>query len=95
MVGPELQSTIDLLSRAFPARLDDASYRGAVCVLGPHMSYRAIASVMAALTGKDEAITYHDALKADAGTLAAVAEIEAAHERLSAVGLDAWIAEDE
>ncbi len=94
MVERQLQSTVDLVRRAFPGGLDDASYRDVFCVLNPHMAYRSIAAVMSESTGKDEGITYNDAMKADAGGFASQDEIEVARARLAASGLDAWIAED-
>jgi hypothetical protein len=93
-----LQATAAMVRAAFPNGISDDDYRPLLVVLSEGMGQRALAHLMAALTGKPNPGVYNDVLgiqspiDTDKPAPEHVAEVR---QRLQQHGYDEWLAEED
>ena len=89
--------TLAMLRSAFPAGVAEPEYLPLLSLLVTRMSYRAMANVIAQLTGRDFSTAYHDALKVDALLREShhFEGIDALIGRLNPHGYQQWLQADE
>lgn len=93
---PELRSTGELLSRAFPEDLCAAHSRRVAKALSPHMSHRPLAVVLAWAVEGDPACTpsHPNTVYASFDLPADAPDLQDVHIRRESAGLQAWIDEE-
>ena len=94
---PELRSTGELLSRAFPEGLDAARSLRVAKALEPYMSDRSLATVLAWVVDDDPACypSHMNTIYASSELPADDPDLQDVLIRLVSAGLQAWIAEEE
>jgi hypothetical protein len=93
-----LQPTAAMVRAAFPNGISDDDYLPLLAALSEGMGQRALAHLMAALTGKPSPGVYNDVLGIQSPTDASKPspeQVEEVKRRLQAHGYDDWLAEDE
>lgn len=93
MLPEYLMSTLELLRRGYPTGIPDDEYLPLLSVLGPHMSDRTLAQVVAEFTGKPFGVVQND-VYGISGREAPVDD-SLARRRLLLVGLEAWTGESD
>jgi hypothetical protein len=96
-VPEHLQPSFTMVRGAYPEGIPEEDYPALVILLAPGMGYRTLAHLMAACTGKEYPLTYHDVLKAQSPfntDKPSVQRIEEVKRRLQAHGYDEWVAEE-
>jgi hypothetical protein len=91
---PELRETFEMVHAAFPDGVPEDAYRPLLFLLCASMSFRPLATVVAAATGKDYPEVYNDVLgvgSASAPPGLEAGEIEKVKERLMEHGYDEWL----
>ena len=92
--GPDyLDSTIAMISAAYPDEIDDADYVPLLAVLHEHMSFRIVALLMSLFEGHDYGLALNDAYGAPAE--ASEEAKDAIKDKLRPFGYEAWVLEDD
>ena len=94
MIPDHLQSTWDLLKRAYPSGIPTSDYLAVLAVLYPHMSDRNLAQVAATFTGKTLGIVTNDVYAVGAGGRVTPESVAEVRKRLDRVGLAEWLLEE-
>ncbi|NOK36257.1 DUF3349 domain-containing protein [Corallococcus exercitus] len=92
---PNLESTADLVRRAFPEGVTEADYLPLLTALYPHMSDRSLAMVVGHFVGQDYPLVLNDIYGVGGGyTSASPDAVAAVQARLVAAGLEEWLKEN-
>lgn len=93
-VPSHLQSTVNLINRAFPEGVPDADFLPLLAVLYAHMADENLVEVVSLLTGRGRGAVLNDVYAA--GSLVGLDpdDVAAVRARLVSTGLDEWIVED-
>lgn len=93
-IPPYLQSTVDLLARAFHREIDASQYMALLALLGEHMCEENLGIAVGAAFGKDPFVVVNDLARAQSIDTPSEASISAVRARLQEVGLSEWLAEE-
>ncbi len=94
-IPAHLQSTIDLLGRAFGDSIEEQDYLALLAVLAEHMCEENIGITVARQFGRDAVEVVNDLAKVQAVQLPRPEVVRAVRSRLEQAGLEDWINEDE
>jgi len=92
--GEHLQSTLDLLTRAFGARIEEQDYRALLELLGEHMCEENIGIAVGARFDKDPTEVINDLAKVQSVEPPGEAAVRAVRARLEAAGWAEWLEEE-
>jgi hypothetical protein len=96
-VPDHLRDTIEMVRAAYPTGIPEDEYPALLVLLSEGMGQRTLAELMAACTGKEYPLTYHDVLAAQSvfTTDKPSAEwVAGVKRRLQEHGYDEWLAEN-
>ena len=93
-IPPHLQSTFDLLTRAFGPEIGEQDYFALLAFLDEHMCEENIGITVAGRFGKDPAEVANDLAKVQSVEPPGEAAVQAVRSRLEAAGLAEWLEED-
>ena len=96
-VPAHLQNTFEMVRAAYPNGIPEEEYPALVVLLSEGMGQRTLAELLAACTGKEYPLTYHDVLAAQSpvSTIKPAAErVAAVRRRLQDHGYDDWLADN-
>jgi hypothetical protein len=97
LLPPHLRGTYQMIVAAFPNGVREEDYIPLITLLSANMSFRALATVMAHLSGKDYAQCYSDVLGATEsphGAEPASPDRARMRECLVLCGFDDWLTEE-
>lgn len=89
-----LQSTFDLLTRAFGPRIEEQDYFALLALLGEHMCEENIGIIIGGRFERDPAEVMNDLAKVQSVEPPSDAALQAVRLRLEAAGLEEWLRED-
>ena len=93
-IPDHLQSTWELLRRAFPNDVPAEEYLPLLALLYPHMADENIAIVMSELTGRDSGSVLNDVYKAGSGSGITEAAKDSVLRKLQRAGFEEWKKEE-
>lgn len=93
-VSAYLRSTYHLLECAFPDGVAPQDYFPLLAALREKMSFRTLAEVVSAYTGKDYGGVYNDALGSESTRAPSPADVLRVKQRLLPCGYEQWLRED-
>lgn len=94
-IPTHLQSTVDLLNRAFGDIIEYDDYLALLAVLGEHMCEENIGITVAHQFGRHAAEVTNDLAKVQSTQPPPTDALQAVRSRLEKVGLEDWLKEDE
>jgi hypothetical protein len=95
MIPDHLQTTLELLQRAFPDGIGDSEYIPLLSALYPHMADENLARIIAEYTQRDIGVVLNDILAEGNRMDEAFSTNDLVQARLSAAGFERWIADDD
>lgn len=93
-IPPHLQSTFDLLTRAFGDTVEEREYMALLAVLGEHMCEENIGLAVARRFGRDAEQVTNDLAKVQSVRAPLPEAVQDVRTRLEKAGFEAWLGED-
>jgi len=94
-IPAHLQSTFDLLTRAFGDTIEERDYMALLAVLGEHMCEENIGTTVACRFGRNAEQVTNDLAKVQSVQAPPPGAMEDVRTRLERAGFKAWLEEDE
>ena len=95
MIPPHLDSTWQLLKRAFPNGISEEDYLAVLDQLYPHMADENLQNVVALFTGRDPGVVLNDIFRVGSGGAVSAKVRASVGDRLCRAGFDEWVEEDD